>query len=59
MKLKLNKNKLKNLSKTHNEMPLEVTPQVGGGLPKVGSEIYCIEVSVNFCLSKEIDCVVL
>ena len=31
MKLKLNKKKLKNLSKDSNVLPADMTPQVGGG----------------------------
>ncbi len=31
MKLKLNKKKLKNLSKDNKALPLDMTPQVGGG----------------------------
>ncbi len=31
MKLKLNKKKLKNLSKDNNVLPAEMTPQIGGG----------------------------
>jgi len=31
MKLKLNKKKLKNLSKDSNILPADMTPQVGGG----------------------------
>ncbi|WDE09056.1 hypothetical protein SG34_030235 [Thalassomonas viridans] len=31
MKLKLNKNKLKNLSKDHKALPAEMTPNVAGG----------------------------
>ncbi|SFD19964.1 hypothetical protein [Pseudoalteromonas denitrificans] len=31
MKLKLNKKKLKNLSKDNNALPADMTPQVGGG----------------------------
>ncbi|WDD97883.1 hypothetical protein [Thalassomonas actiniarum] len=30
MKLSLNKNKLKNLSKDNSALPVEMTPQVGG-----------------------------
>jgi len=30
MKLKLNKKKLKNLSKDKNALPAEMTPQIGG-----------------------------
>ncbi len=31
MKLKLNKKKLKNLSKDNKVLPMEMTPQIGGG----------------------------
>jgi hypothetical protein len=31
MKLQLNKKKLKNLSKDNQALPMDVTPQVGGG----------------------------
>ena len=31
MKLKLNKNKLKNLSQDKKRLPADMTPQVGGG----------------------------
>ncbi len=31
MKLQLNKKKLKNLSKDNKALPMDVTPQVGGG----------------------------
>ncbi|SFD64903.1 hypothetical protein [Pseudoalteromonas denitrificans] len=31
MKLKLNKKKLKNLSKDNKSLPADMTPQVGGG----------------------------
>ena len=34
MKLKLNKKKLKNLSKDHQSLPADITPQIGGGLDK-------------------------
>ncbi|SFD69536.1 hypothetical protein [Pseudoalteromonas denitrificans] len=35
MKLKLNKKKLKNLSKDSAALPVEMTPQVGGGIPTI------------------------
>ncbi len=33
MKLKLNKKKLKNLSKDNKALPLDMTPQIGGASP--------------------------
>ncbi|NQZ21045.1 MAG: hypothetical protein HRT53_03225 [Colwellia sp.] len=37
MKLKLNKKKLKNLSKDSNILPADMTPQIGGG----GHTLWC------------------
>ena len=41
MKLKLNKKKLKNLSKDQNVIPADMTPQVGGGFRKESLEPIC------------------
>ncbi|SFD50152.1 hypothetical protein [Pseudoalteromonas denitrificans] len=41
MKLKLNKKKLKNLSKDNNALPAAMTPQVGGGTGTDGQSNVC------------------
>jgi len=41
MKLKLNKKKLKNLSKDQNVIPAGMTPQIGGGAHKESQEPPC------------------
>lgn len=46
MKLQLNKKKLKNLSKDNKALPMDVTPQVGGG-----SGIRCNEFRTIACMS--------
>ncbi|SFD57486.1 hypothetical protein [Pseudoalteromonas denitrificans] len=51
MKLKLNKKKLKNLSKDHQALPSDMTPQVGGGIYSryacwTDQKQYCTKVSI-------------
>ncbi|SFD34502.1 hypothetical protein [Pseudoalteromonas denitrificans] len=54
MKLKLNKKKLKNLSKDSNSLPLGMTPHVGGGKnysDNCESDLYCQ--SVDICYTQK------
>ncbi|WP_281559538.1 hypothetical protein [Thalassomonas sp. RHCl1] len=44
MKLQLNKKKLKNLSKDNKAVPMQLTPQVGGGAARLAGTHY------DFCL---------
>jgi hypothetical protein len=46
MKLKLSKKKLKNLSKDNKALPMDVTPQVGGG-----SGLRCNEFRTIGCMT--------
>ena len=45
MKLKLNKTKLKNLSRDNNAVPAEMTPQIAGG---AGHDVEKTEPSCKF-----------
>ncbi|WP_281555886.1 hypothetical protein [Thalassomonas sp. RHCl1] len=51
MKLKLNKNKLKNLSKNDKGMPAEMTPQVAGGGAGRGDDYsnFCNTIDAQTC----------
>ncbi|WDE02112.1 MULTISPECIES: hypothetical protein [Thalassomonas] len=54
MKLKLNKKKLKNLSKDHKSLPAEMTPQVGGGINQ--QELPVHSQGGRYCASDIMDC---
>jgi hypothetical protein len=50
MKLQLNKKKLKNLSKDNQLLPVDMTNQVGGGLPPTNPRGDCSYSATN-CFS--------
>ncbi|WDE02113.1 hypothetical protein [Thalassomonas actiniarum] len=50
MKLTLNKNKLKNLSKDYQALPAELTPNIGGGQPMMLAK----DTGPSFCTQQQL-----